>query len=50
MDSRFKSEDTSKDKEDRVKKRYCDKRFKLQLTKALKVNLAEPDNIEKVRG
>lgn len=30
-------------------KRYCDKSFKKQLAKALKINHGEPDNIDKVR-
>lgn len=34
----------------KVSKKYCDKHFKKYLTKALKINYGEPDNIDKVRG
>lgn len=33
-----------------VTKRYCDKSFKKHLSKALKNNFGEPDNIDKIRG
>lgn len=32
------------------KKRYCDKKFKQHLTKALKVVHGEPDNIDKLQA
>lgn len=32
------------------KKRYCNKQFKKNLVKALKLNFGEPDNIDKLRG
>lgn len=32
-----------------VKKKYCDGNFKTQLSKALKINGGEADNIEKIQ-
>lgn len=31
-----------------IKKRYCDKQFKKNISKAIKVNHGEPDNIDKI--
>lgn len=32
------------------KAKYCDKAFKKQLMKALRVNFGEPNNMDKIRG
>lgn len=48
MNSRLRpTEEVSKD--GTVKKNYCDKQFKRNLAKALKVIRGEPDNIEKLQ-
>lgn len=31
-----------------IKKRYCDKQFKKNISKAIKANHGEPDNIDKI--
>lgn len=31
------------------KKKYCDRNFKTQLAKALKINEGEPDNLERIK-
>lgn len=49
MDSRLKPVKVIKEK-GKVSKKYCDKHFKKNITKALKINYGEPDNIDKVRG
>lgn len=36
--------------DDKNKKRYCDKAFKVQLAKALKANFGEPDNFDKIKA
>lgn len=40
--------DLNKKASKKDKKKYCDTSFKTQLSKALKVNCGEADNIEKI--
>ncbi|CRL00272.1 CLUMA_CG013545, isoform A [Clunio marinus] len=48
MDSRYKP-DIHKSKSGKVTRKYCDKAFKKNLEKALKINNGEPDNIDKIK-
>lgn len=50
MNSRFKPDSATLTTGGAVRKNYCDKQFKKQLTKALINNHGEPDNIDKIRG